>query len=467
MRPFTARQIAHVMGAQRSTGAPETGFAAVFTDSRHPIAGGLFVALEGPRFDGHAFVAQAVAGGAAGVVVSRDVDAGDAVVVRVKDTEVALADLARAVRNAHPGRFVGVTGSVGKTTMKDMIAAALSAFGPTAKTPGNLNNHLGVPLALAGTRGDEAFVVLEMGMSAPGEIARLAELVRPEVGVVTCAEAAHLAFFADVDGIADAKAELWEHLPADGRAVVNVDDARLLARARALRPHGLVGYGHDGAADVRLVAATQDADGVTARIATADGHSLVCKLSCLGLHNAHNAAGALAACVALGVTQLERAADALSEGWRPAKHRLELVRLTGGGVVVDDAYNASPVSTGAALDAFAAAVPAGARRGIVLGTMHELGFEAELLHRQIGAQAARLAPAFLAATGPHAADIAEGAPASGQRAVVVAADASELVGPIGEFMAAGDAWLLLKGSRAERLERLRSALEGTSSKGGA
>jgi len=478
MKALSARQLGQVMNARVSGDATEgsrsaafanaaTSFTAVFTDSRKVVRGGLFVALEGEHFDGNDFVADVMAAGAAGAVVARG-RAVPGVMLEVDDTQRALEQLGSALRNLHPGRFVAITGSVGKTTAKDMLAAALSPFGKVGKTPGNLNNHIGVPLTLAGLDGDEAFVVAELGMSAPGEIARLAHIVRADVALVTRAEAAHLEFFADVDGIADAKAELYEHLAPAGIAVVNLDDARMTARAHAMVADRTVTYGrvaHTGDRHVRIVASEHQASGlvVTLEVGMGEGHEVAAresyevKLSALGLHNAENVAAAIACCVALGL-DLRAATSALSAGFKTAKHRMELAKV-GGLTLLDDCYNANPVSTRAALDAFAdltRTLPV-ADRLAVIGSMRELGPTADALHAAIGAAASSIAGTIVA-TGPHAAALANAARDAGAN-VFMHDDVEALLPSIGDWARAHPTGaVLIKGSRGERLERVADHL---------
>ncbi len=457
MKALTARALAHIVGGV-VTGDPGRVFSAVFSDSRKVVPGGLFVALPGERFDGHDFVADVIAAGAGGAIVHRGQASVGGVMIEVADTQRALEMLGAALRNLHPGRFVAITGSVGKTTAKDMLAAALGAFGKVGKTPGNLNNHIGVPLTLAGLTGDEAFVVAELGMSAPGEITRLGHLVRPEVALVTRAEAAHLAFFPDVDAIADAKAELYEHLAPAGIAVVNLDDARMAARASGLvAGEHTVTYGRGAAEDaserhVQIADAVHASSGLRVTLVVG-GECFEVQLSALGLHNAENVAAAIACCVALHL-DVQAAATALGAGFVPAKHRLErlqLDRLT----VLDVCYNANPASTRAALEAFADLTKAIALtdRLAVIGSMRELGPTADALHADIGAHAAAVA-ATIIATGAHADALATSARAAG--AVVLAAlDVEALLPTISDWARSHpDGAVLLKGSRGERLERV-------------
>ena len=241
MKGMTPQAIATAIGGRCLRPGAGPLVTRVSTDTRNSPAGALFFALSGPRFDAHDFLLTAVARGAAGLVVSDasrlpEPLADHVAVIEVSDALDALTQLAAHVRRTHPGRFVAITGSVGKTTVKDMAAAALGAFGVVGATPGNWNNHVGLPLTLCGLTGDEAFVVLELGMSAPGEIGALTRLAQPHVGLVTRASEAHLEFFTSVEAIADAKAELYVALPEGAVSVANADDPRMLSRARTLRP---------------------------------------------------------------------------------------------------------------------------------------------------------------------------------------------------------------------------------------
>ena len=459
MTPMTSQRVAEVTGGQLLHGAADVAFRAVFTDTRAPVAGGLFVALTGDRFDAHGFLDQALAGGAGGLLVSKpravpsEVPPGLVVLV-VRDTLEALTEIAREVRRRYvDARVVAVTGSAGKTTVKDMIAAALGAFGPVGCTPGNFNNHIGLPLTLCGLTGAEDFLVLELGMSAPGEIAALTAVASPDVGLVTNASAAHLEFFQNVDAIADAKAELYAGLDDAAVAVANADDPRMLARARALHGARLVTFGEAAGATVRVVGVREGRRGITVslRVNGVAEPQVRLTLAALGRHNALNVAAALAVVVALGL-DLQAAAAALSRGFRPAKHRLNIVAGTNGLTILDDSYNANPASTRAAL-ATLAGVAGSATTGAVIGTMRELGPSAAGLHRGVGVAAAEAGLSWVAATGAHAEDICAGARAAGVSETYAVADAAELTAAVKAFAGPGR-WLLLKGSRGERLERL-------------
>jgi murE/murF fusion protein len=482
-RDLPVRRCWSSTGGQLLARGASSSVLGVSPDTRPVAAGGLFFALRGERFDGHDYLGAVVAAGAGGVVVQRGrVPANVPVAFEVDDPQAALARLGAGLRRLHRGRFIAVTGSVGKTTVKDMIAAALTPFGKVGKTRGNLNNHLGVPLTLAALDGDEAFVVLELGMSAPGEIAALTALTTPHVRVTTRAAAAHLAFFRDVDAIADAKAEIYQAMPDDCAAVANADDPRMHSRAvDAVSPERLVLFGHGDEPHVRVLGAEHVAGRLSVSLAVAGASGpgvLEVRVAALGRHNGDNVGAALAACLALGLTHqrlhatigrvvsrpggplpheidvdLRRAADALGAGFTPAKHRLERVSF-GALTVIDDCYNANPESTLASIltfDDVCRDVPAEDRLAVI-GSMRELGPTADALHADIGWHAANAVGTVLA-TGSHAAAVV-----SGVHPGVTAIADDDVAG----HLPAIDAWvaahprgaILLKGSRGERLERV-------------
>ncbi len=363
---------------------PVTGVA---IDSRQVKAGDLFVALVGPNNDGHDYVAQALAAGAAAAMISRPVRglAGDAAVLTVTDTFAALNAVAAAARARYAGKVVAVTGSVGKTGTKEALGVALGALGPTYVSAGNYNNEFGVPLSLAGLDPAAAFAVFELGMNHAGELTPLSRLVAPDVAVITNIAAVHLEFFDSVAGIAEAKAEIFAGLGADGVAVLNRDNAYFAFLADAAWRAGIttvVGFGADPEADVRLLRTTATPGGVDARVRIGET-DLGVRLAAHGRHWAINATAVLGVVQALG-GDVARAADALATLEAPkGRGRLSQVRLGDGGTVtlIDDAYNASPLSVRAAIAVLGdLEAGAGCRRIAVLGDMLELGDDAAALH---------------------------------------------------------------------------------------
>lgn len=443
-------------------GALGPAFNGLFTDTRSPVPGGLFFALSGPNFDAHDFLSTAVKEGAGGLVVSNPaaVPSGlstEVLVLKVRDVGLALLEVAKAARKAMSATVIAVTGSVGKTTMKNMLGAALSPFGKVGLTPGNYNNAVGLPLTLAGMDGDEAYVVLELGMNAPGEIADLTRVADPDIGLITGAEAAHLAFFPSIDAIADAKAELFQAMRPGTQSVANGDDARIMARAGQRTDMRLLTYGEQVDLTCHVTDVSSDTSGLRVSLACEDWQGTL-TLAALGDHHAHHAAGALAVTRALGL-DLDIACEGMSQGFRAAKHRLNLVKRADGLMILDDSYNANPASMRAALRTFEGLARKASQRVAVLGSMLELGHEAPAYHRACGRLAAEVGCDRVFAVGPHAGDIVAGAAAGGVPFVHAADDVTELM-PLVARHALSGTWILLKGSRGGRLERVLEFLGG-------
>jgi UDP-N-acetylmuramoyl-tripeptide--D-alanyl-D-alanine ligase len=446
-------------------------FTGVAIDGRRVPRGGLWFAIRGERHDGHDFAAQAIGSGAAGLVVERGRAArldlpASVTVVEVDDTVQALGRLGRAHRlGLRDLTVVGVTGSNGKTTTKEMIASILAqAQGAAAvhKTSGNFNNHLGLPLTLLALHEGHRYAVIEMGMSGLGEIAYLAELARPRVGVIVNVGPVHLAQLGSLDNVARAKGELFAALPPDGVAVFPAGDERIAAQARASAAACQLRFGAQPGVAVRRLAAHVEGDGTVVELRLPDGAHVQTKLQALGEHNAHNAAAAAAVGYALGVTPAAIAAGLAAA--TTEKHRSSLV-VVGGRRILDDCYNASPLSMPAGLDTLVS-LRASGRAVAVLGDMLELGPEAAALHRQVGEHAARTGVDLLLATGPHAGDMVAGARDAGLASARAIgdrdADVEALVAALLRETAPGDA-VLVKASRGMHLERvidaLRAALE--------
>ncbi len=358
----------------------------VSIDSRTTKPGDLFVAIRGPRFDGHDFTADAFAAGAAAAVVERRPDAvsGDAPLLEVKDTTRALEDLGQAARRRTGARIIAVTGSVGKTGTKEAIRFVLEEQGPIAASQDSLNNHWGVPLSLSRMPADSAFGVFEIGMNHPGEIAPLSRMVRPDVAVITNVEAVHGAHFESVDDIADAKAEIFQGMTGDGVAVLNRDNAqfnRLVAAAGEAGVKNVIAFGAHEKAQFRLMDVRTDCEGsnVTTRI---DGAEFQYRLGVPGHHWVMNSLAVLAAVGAAG-GEIGPAADELAGmiGLK-GRGRRHTVEVAGGAfIVIDESYNASPVSMNAAFEVLGKLEPeGGGRRIAILGDMLELGAESEGQH---------------------------------------------------------------------------------------
>ncbi len=424
-------------------------------DSRLVADGQLFVALPGERTDGHAFVADAIARGAAALIVARpigDVDAlGDVTVVRVADPLAALWAVATGWRRRFDPLVVGVTGSIAKTSTKEAVAGTLATRFHTLRNEGNLNNEIGLPLTLMRLGPEHEAAVLEMGMYVGGEIADLARMARPRIGVVTAVQPVHLARIGSLEAIEAAKGELLEALPADGRAILNADDPIVRGMGARSAARSMT-YGFAADADVGADAVeSAGLDGMRF-VLRADGARRPVTIPTLGRLSVHNALAAAAVGLVAGLS-LDDIASGLSAGWSAA-HRVQLVRL-GAVVLVDDTYNASPRSVVAALDLLAG-LPG--RRAAVLGEMLELGDAADEGHRAVGEAAARTVD-WLVVVGDGAAGIADGARAAGMDAarIVRVRDVEAALDAIPPTLRDGDV-VLLKASRGIGLERVVDGL---------
>lgn len=446
MNPTTIQQIAAWAGGTLS-GAPVASVRRVVTDSRTAQPGDLFVALKGERFDGHDFIAAVAGQGASACLVQAghgDRPSGFAA-VEVEDTLVALQSLAAAWRRTLPVRVVGITGSSGKTSTKDFTHAILSSRLKGWCTQGNLNNHIGVPLTLlTGGEGD-AFAVVEMGMNHAGEIAPLAAMARPEVGIITNIGVAHIEHLGSREAIAREKGALVAALPPGGTAVLPAESDYLplleeLSTGRILTA-GL-GCGDVQALDVAPV------PGGSRFGLSYEGQRVEVELGVAGLHMVRNAAIAAAAALALDLP-LEAAAEGL-RGMKLTKGRMEQ-RLVRGVEFLDDTYNANPDSMKAAL-ATLAQWPARGRRIAVLGRMGELGAHAREGHEEVG-RAAGAGIDWLLTVGADADWIADAARAEGCPEVAHFEDTSAAARVLGDALEEGDV-VLVKGSRSARMERV-------------
>lgn len=445
--------------AARRLGVPLQGadalFSRVVTDTRALQPGDLFVALAGERFDAHDFLAEAAAKGAVGALVSRPVDALIAQLV-VPDTLAALQRYAASWRRHFGGPVIGVTGSNGKTTTKQLLAAVFAARGPVLYTEGNLNNHIGVPLTLCRLRREHRTAVIEMGANHAGEIAALARLARPGVGIVTQAGDAHLEGFGSREGVARAKGEMFAALNG-GVAVINADDAYSQLWTRLAGDNRIVSFGFAGHADVRADDLSAGPDGSRFTLLTPDGEAEV-SLPLPGRHNVANALAAAAAGYALGL-DTATIAQGLARVEAP-KGRVAIKTSASGARLIDDSYNANPTSLNAAMELLAREP---GQRLLVLGDMAELGPEAARLHAEAGRRARALGLDGLLTLGPLSAEAAKAYGGNGQSFV----DLEALVASLRGRLAPGTT-VLVKGSRSARMERVVAALmDNNSNKPGA
>ena len=453
--PFSAQEAADWTGGRLLRGDPAARLDAVGIDSRSVARGSLFVAIAGERFDGHDFLADALAAGAAGLVIEagREAPADTPLLIAVENTTRALGALARGHRARFSGPVVAITGSNGKTTTKEMCAAILATAGPYLKNEGNLNNEFGLPLTLLRREPEQKSLVVELGMNHRGEIARLAAIAQPTVGVITNVGTAHIEHLGSREEIALEKGDLVAALGADGVAVLNADDPRVLEQAARTRAR-VLRFGFSEEAEVRALEVRAEADGHYRFALHCQGRDPVeVRVAGLGSPTVLNALAAAGGALAAGFEPgaIARGLDA----YRPVPGRLEPVPLPRGGLLINDTYNANPQSLEVALRTLAQGEPAGARIA-VLGDMGELGETGDAAHRAAGELAAKLGVDALFALGERAGLVAEGARAAGMPAEAIFTEREDwesLADRVCARFRAGDR-ALVKGSRAMRMERI-------------
>ncbi len=435
----------------------------VSIDSRTVKPGDLFVALKGPRFDGHNFLRDALNQGAAAVMIHRPTRElpDDAPVLRVADTMAGLESLAQAARRRSKARFVGITGSVGKTGSKEALKACLEVQAKTLASEGSLNNHWGVPLSLARMPQDADYGIFEMGMNHPGEIRALTHLVQPDVAVITNVEAAHVAYFESVTQIADAKAEIFEGLRPGGSAVLNRDNPffpHLADCAMSLGVERLISFGRHPEADVRVVDFQLGPASTMAR-ATIRGAVLDFSIGMAGAHWVINSLAVLAATLAVGADPV-KAAGALARltplKGRGERHRIEMG--FGEVEIIDDSYNANPTSMKAAFKVLQKAeLGEGGRRIAILGDMLELGARAHVMHASLARAVTEAEIDLVFTCGPHMEALHHALPAHLRGGH--ASDSKTLVPLITASVGEGDV-VLVKGSLGSRMALVVDALKG-------
>jgi len=429
-------------------------FDGVSTDTRTLREGELFVALEGPNFDGGDYVSQAKEKGAAAAVVGSQVE-GDLAQITVGDTKLALGQLGAAWRRDKSAVVIGITGSNGKTTLKELTAACLSQAAPTIATEGNLNNDIGMPLML--TRIDEThrYAVLEMGANHAGEINYLTSLAEPDVVAITNAAAAHLEGFGSIEGVAKAKGEILRAKSRPGVAILNADDDYFEYWSAMVADIDVIGFGIQAQTDVRASDIVADGGGSNFQLHLYDTRIDV-RLSLPGQHNIRNACAAAAIAVALGVAP-EQIRSGL-ESVKPVAGRLQPKRGLYGATLFDDSYNANPLSVIAAAE-FLAGLEG--QSWLVLGDMGELGADTARLHQEVGAAVKKAGVNQLFATGELSINVTDafGDHASWFDSVDTLIDALRV-------SITSDVNVLVKGSRFMRMERVVAALTSTDASGG-
>ncbi len=459
---LSVEEVIQATGGRILQGEKNALFEGISTDSRTIRAGDLFIALKGDCFDGHAFALEALKKEAGGIVVEEERASGfrwngfrPKAVIAVKDTLRALGDLARERRRKHRVPVLAVTGSNGKTTTKEMISACLETTLPVLKTQGNLNNLIGLPMTLLRLTGNEKAVVLEMGMSVPGEIRRLTEIAEPDVGLITNIQQAHLEGMGSLDKLQEEKGELFRKMKPDGTILINRDDPRVVLLAQEF-PGDKMTFGVNGPADVMARdVRLNDARGTSFTLFLGGGKTEI-TLPLLGRHFVLHALSAIAAAKLLGI-DLEKIREAL-ERFHPYSMRMEVLPLKGGAILINDAYNANPASMEAAVETLAEVKGRG-RAIAVLGDMLELGGFEEEAHRGLGEKIGELSIDFLLCLGEAAAMVVTSAIRKGLKpeSAKVVENHSEAVSLLNRIIQKGD-WILVKGSRRMAMEKIAEAL---------
>lgn len=437
-------------------------FQGISTDSRTVTEGELFIALKGSRFDGHHYVLEALEKKAGGVVIEED-KVGDIrwngyrakAVIAVKDTLFALGNIALDWRRKYRTPLVALTGSNGKTTTKEMIAACLETTFPILKTKGNLNNLIGLPLTLLTLTEKERVVVLEMGMNVPGEIRRLTEIAEPDVGLITNIQKVHLEGMESLERLKEEKGELFRKMRRDGTILVNQDDPRVVDLASDY-PGQKITFGIEHPAEVMAKEIRLGGAEGTFFTLVLEGESMEIHLRLLGRHFIPNALSAIAAACLFGV-EVKQVKEAL-ENFQSIPMRMEIVPLRGGKTLINDAYNANPHSMGLALETLVEAKGEG-RAIAVLGDMLELGNFTKEAHEQLGEKVSELSIDFLLALGEEAPIVVESAIRHGfplERGRVVESH-SEAISILKQMIQNRD-WILVKGSRRMAMEKIVEGL---------
>ena len=455
---LTGREISEAVGGE-AYGRQDFSVSRVSTDTRETLHNALFVALEGARFDAHNFLAEAIQGGASALLVSdagwgrakSQVDWSAVAVFVVPNTLYALGELARFCRRRWGGYVFGLTGSNGKTTTKEMLASILSMSRSVLKTTGNLNNYVGLPLTLLGLQDKHQVAVVEMGMNAQGEIARLTEIARPNAGTVLNVGPAHIGQLGSIEAIAAAKGELFENLTDGSVQIANADDSRVMRLLKASASVRTFGFANS--ADVCILK-SEDKEAEQYLLLRVDGKKVECQLPFPGEHNARNAAAAVATATALShqvPIELDDLADGLAR--TPSILGRQRVRKIGQWHVVDDTYNANRASMEAALKTVGAwASRMGLGFAVLLGEMRELGKYSQSEHFAVGTEAVNCGAKLVAAFGPMAMPIAEAAQRAGVTSRHEESDDVKLFEWLLENLGQGDV-VLVKGSRGIRMER--------------
>ena len=461
------KDVLNAVGGRLTTGSENAHINGASTDSRTINHGELFFALKGPRFDGHQFIDDVFKKGAVAAIVSLEFNpvfnTGQNPkfrIIKVADTLTALGDLARYWREIHPVPLIAVSGSCGKTTTKEMIAAILKASRSIIKTEGNLNNLIGLPLTIFRLNNVHKAAVLELGISEKGEMKKLAHICKPDIAVLTNIAEAHTATLGSIEGVASAKGELFQDMDIHGTAVINIDDPWLAKMENTIHAKKVT-FSLKSKADVMLkessafdLQPSASEHGISATF-IAMGEEIPVKLKYAGMHNLSNAASAIAATFPLGATKQEIIDGLYST--EPAHGRMEVITTKNGITIIDDTYNANPLSMEASLKTLANMK---GRKIAVLADMLELGDRAQIAHKKVGNLVQNMGIDFLFVTGNFSKDSIKGATDAGMTTnkIYAAKDKDGLIEILNSIIRNGDN-ILVKGSRGMKMEEVVASLK--------
>jgi UDP-N-acetylmuramoyl-tripeptide--D-alanyl-D-alanine ligase len=465
MESLSLNEISDMAGGEIIRGNGAIMVSSISIDSRKVTSGELFWAIQGEKYDGHDFVLDAYKKGASGAVISK-IDRVKSIsadpyrsraLILTHDTLSALQNLARAYRKKFPIPLVAVTGSNGKTTTKEIIAQVLSNKFNVAKNEGNLNNLIGMPLSLLGFSSEHQAAVFEMGMNRAGEIARLCDIAQPNIGVITNISTVHLEFLGSIEGVKEAKAELVQSLKADDMLILNADDERVKSLSQRFRGKVLF-YGLSPRAHIRADRIEmRGEEGSRFVLHGPDEERIDVNLSIMGQYNIYNAlaGGAIGYAFQMPLGEIKKALEA----FRGIKMRLQPHNLQDNIFLIDDSYNANPVSMQHAIDILASCRPTRGRSFLVMGDMLELGNDSESLHRMVGRKIAQASIDFLVTLGSSASKAAQEAMLIGmdRSTVFICKDQEEIIQLLLNQLKKGDR-VLVKGSRAMAMEKIVAKL---------
>lgn len=453
---IAVKDIVSALGGRQISGSPDTLMAGLSTDSRRMVPGHVFLALKGERYDGHSFLAEAADAGAGGVIVESDtaipeeLSTNSLVVITVSSTLKALGDLAMWWRRQWAGKVIAITGSNGKSTTKEMAASILSLKTNTAKSPGNFNNLIGLPLTILSLEEAHKMAVLEMGMNRSGEIARLTQIAEPHIGLITNVARAHLEGLGDLNGVIKAKGELLREMSQESTAILNGDDESTVRLASIFQgpiiTFGLGKMNQVRAENIRKIGPCSQAFNICM-----NSERIQAKINLLGIHNVFNALSGAAIALCSSASN-----DLIVQGledFRPLKGRFQIIDLDGGIRIIDDTYNCNPSSLKAALLTINELLEKKHAMVVGLGEMMELGKEASRYHFDAGQLMAGMGVRSLVVLGEHGRQVIEGARKGGMDTsqTYLAANHGEMIDAIKANIREGDI-VLLKGSRKVALD---------------